>query len=196
MKEQKLRMKDIMGCMEGERPLADTNSEPEVEFAEAVEQKKSNIITVNHLDIEEVVIPEIMDNYGRISDMIDHVIEETGVSVVPFEIAGIAPEIVRLRRHTIFNIGARYYAMSKEPRDKVIEEYTQRIITTLSSGIPFTENISVAMTYNGKVYMTLALSQVEWTIIMSKFRYYKQQLYISGAGDLILEIFAERVKTM
>lgn len=187
---QELRVKELMGLGK-----IDTQKQPseDEEFAlDTEEVKAESTIPVVFTDVEEVVIPEIKDVYGRISDIIDGISEQLGIAVVPFEMIGVTPELVRLQRHDIFTLGDKKFAMRKEPRPGVVEQWKTKIIKMLSSGLPFSESLITTVQFDGKVCHTLALSEVEWTILMSMFRRYKQQLRLcNGNSDLILEIFAE-----
>lgn len=82
--------------------------------------------------------------------------------------------------------------MSYRVRDNVVQQFCERVIKALSSGVPFSEVINSTVYYNGEEFPTLTLSEDEWTIILAKFRNYNQKLYISE-GNLIMEILGERV---
>lgn len=198
MREQKLRIKDII--QGGTQNIADIVSagEPiqaEDDFVEETYGGSgvTTSIPVSYLDVDEIILPEIKDVHGRISDIVDAIEVSTGVAVVPFEMANIAPEITKLQRHEIFQLGDRRFAMSKEIREGVVTQYTNKIVRTLTSGVPFVENLATTVTYNGKVYNTLALSKIEWTTLLSKFRKYKHSLRAQDNSSIILEILAEHV---
>ena len=140
-----------------------------------------------------MVIPEIKDVHGRLSDMIADIEDKVGIAVIPFEMVGIANEVVRLQRYEIFTISGKKYAMSKVPRERVMSQFLDRIVKTLSNGLPFNESLVTSVDFEGKVYKTLTLSQVEWNTILSKLRSYKQRLYICNHSDVIMEVLAERV---
>lgn len=195
--EQTIRIKDFMGeHTKAATAFSVEETKNEEDFAEDVVKgnEEDSDVQVMYVDVDEVIIPQITDTHGRISDIVESIELDTGITAVPFEMANISPEIVRLQRHDIFKLGNVFYAMSKNPREKVIKQYVQRIIKTLSTGLPFTENLMVSVAYNDKVYRTLALSQVEWSIVLSKFRVYKQKLRIRNGDTLIMEIMPERVR--
>lgn len=81
----------------------------------------------------------------------------------------------------------------KVPRERVMSQFLDRIVKTLSNGLPFNESLVTSVDFEGKVYKTLTLSQVEWNTILSKLRSYKQRLYICNHSDVIMEVLAERV---
>lgn len=174
-------------------------SEPDMTFDDNTNdvipvEVASSTIQVDFVDVDALIINDIRDLRGRISDLIDVIEEKTGNSVIPFEVANIAPEIVKLQRHDIFHIDDKCYAMDRVPRNDVVESYTERIIKTISSGLPFIESLQTKMEYGGVLYNTYALSQAEWTIILSKFRRYRQELKIQNGSNIVMSIYAERVK--
>lgn len=198
--EQRLKITDLFG---EDGTIKTTSSKPksfeETDFAvsedsssDSAQQSVDVIVPVTFTDTEEVIIPEIKDLYGRISDIVDGISEQLGLAVIPFDMANITPELVRLQRHDIFVLGDTKYAMIKEPRMAVVDKWVTKITKMLSSGLPFVESLLTTVTYNERIFHTLLLSKAEWSLIMSKFRRYKQRLYTHG-GDLILEIYAERV---
>lgn len=150
-------------------------------------------ITVNHVDVDSIELPEINDTYGRLSDVIEAVEKVTGFSVIPLTMAKIAPEVVSLQRHEIFTFNGVRFAMSNKPRKDTIEAYQEKIVQNLSTGLGFQENLYVPITYYGASYKTLSLSRVEWTLLLSKFRSYKQKIHTTDDSSLILEISTERV---
>lgn len=194
MEQKSISMKDILAkggiSQTVEVPVTPSDNDFLDEVPIDVEQSTDEI-EVSIIDVDEVVIPEIKDVKGRLSDIIESIEQSTGLSVVPLNMAGIAPEVIKLQRHEIFELGDARYAMSKQVRENVVNEYVDRIRKSLTSGLPFVENLSKGVTYFGEDYRTIALSRVEWTIIISKFRRYKSAIRIKDGIDLVLEIYPE-----
>ena len=194
MEQKSISMKDILAkggiSQTVEVPVTPSDNDFLYEVPIDVEQSTDEI-EVSIIDVDEVVIPEIKDVKGRLSDIIESIEQSTGLSVVPLNMAGIAPEVIKLQRHEIFELGDARYAMSKQVRENVVNEYVDRIRKSLTSGLPFVENLSKGVTYFGEDYRTIALSRVEWTIIISKFRRYKSAIRIKDGIDLVLEIYPE-----
>lgn len=194
MEQKSISMKDILAkggiSQTVEVPVTPSDNDFLDEVPIDVEQSTDEI-EVSIIDVDEVVIPEIKDVKGRLSDIIESIEQSTGLSVVPLNMAGIAPEVIKLQRHEIFELGDVRYAMSKQVRENVVNEYVDRIRKSLTSGLPFVENLSKGVTYFGEDYRTIALSRVEWTIIISKFRRYKSAIRIKDGIDLVLEIYPE-----
>ena len=183
-----IRIKDLMAIGDMENELQCENDDTGVKddgFAESTVEKENGIdIPIEYMSTEEIIIPEIKDVHGRLSDMIADIEDKVGIAVIPFEMVGIANEVVRLQRYEIFTISGKKYVMS---------QFLDRIVKTLSNGLPFNESLVTSVDFEGKVYKTLTLSQVEWNTILSKLRSYKQRLYICNHSDVIMEVLAERV---
>lgn len=185
--ETKVTMKNFLG---GQPTLADSLAEAPVD---STEEEVGTSIAVEYVDEEAIDLPEIRDTYGRLSDAIEALERITGLSVVPLEMAHIAPEVISLQRHEIFSFGGKRYAMSKKPREITLKTMQDEIVTSLTTGLPYECVLNTTVQYDGQYYSTLSLSRVEWTLLMSRFRHYKQNLSFKNNGTLVLEMFAERV---
>lgn len=195
-KEQVIHMKDFMQSSSFAVPkesLVPTAVEDDfVEDTLSVTNvNMSDEIPVTFMDVPPVVITEIKDVQGRLSDIVESIEAETGLSVVPLEMAKIASEVSRLQRHEIFECGNHRFAMSSKIRQSVVDRYIDRITRTLSSGLPFIENLTKIVTYKGEDFKTYTLSRQEWTYIMSAFREYRQSLVRTNGSDIVLEISTE-----
>lgn len=144
------------------------------------------------VDVEPVVVPVITDIHGRLSDRVEALEHETGLSVIPLEMANIAPEVESLKRHEIFDFMQERFAFSPNIRNDVIAGWKEKITAHIASGLNFEENLVTSVTYDGKTYKTLSLSRVEWTMLLSMFRNFKQGLVVRNQ-NLILCIAAEHV---
>lgn len=141
---------------------------------------------------DAIDVEVINDEYGRISDVFEAFEEDTGMSVIPFKMGKIAPEVVSLARHKIYEFDGEHFAMSYKVRDKAVDQMVERVVRSLSSGMPFKEDLVTTINYKGKNYRTLTLSEDEWLLVLSKFRHYKENLYITNDNQLMLEISTER----
>jgi len=151
-------------------------------------------VDISDITTEAIELPVINDEHGRLSDLLEALEKKTGLSVIPLEMGHIAPEVRSLSRHTIFENNGVRYAMSHHIRYDVINSLQDRIIKTLSSGLPFEELLNIKVTYNGKEYDTLSLSEDEWKLMMAKFRKYKEKLTRTTDGQYCLSILAERAQ--
>lgn len=175
-----------------------------VDDFEAEDDRAEDSVEVGGVSVEEVPvdfsgtnvmaidIPMINDEHGRISDVIEALEEATGLSVIPLKMGNVSEEVCSLARHKIYDFEGKRFAMSYKLRRNVVDGFVERIMKALSSGIPFIEDLNTSVIYDGQEYETLALSEVEWTELMAKFRNYKERLFISG-GKFTMEIQAERV---
>lgn len=165
------------------------------EFADSsVGAGSETVLPVRYVDTECIDIPEIVDVHGRLSDAVEALEEATGLSVIPLEMAKIAPEVTELARHEIFELNHVRYAMSHKIREHVITEFIDKIVQSLSTGLPYTEDITAAVEYKGIMYNTFKLSKDEWNLLLSKFRNYRQALVTDNVSQIVLNIFAERVQ--
>lgn len=195
IKEEKVKA----GVIETE----DFGSNEVLDDVEPVEEIKSvskmqviNVDTDNS-GVDAIEIESINDHFGRISDLLEGLEEVTGLSVIPLEMGHVAPEVVSLSRHKLITFGKKNpmrYAMSHHIRTDVVNQWIERIKKNLSEGVPFCERLNITVTYNGVEYKTLALSEDEWTYIMSCFRNYKEQLVKTTDDKVILAVLAERAK--
>lgn len=150
-------------------------------------------IIPNPVEVEAVVIPNIHDTTGRLSDIITNYMVSTGEAVIPLAITPIASSVRDLRNYEIYELGGVRYAMRPEPRIEVVAAYKEDIINTLTSGVAYKKSLITDLKYNNQITQTLALSRAEWDLLLSMFRLYQCTLSLTAASDVILEILPERV---
>ena len=144
-------------------------------------------------DVAPIEIKEIVDVHGRLSDIIDALSEEVGLSVIPLRMANIAPEVSKLQRHEIFTFAGERYAFSQVIRQNVCDRYIEQIVKNISEGVPYQLDLITTITWKDNDYKTLLLSRAEWTYIMSKCRDFKQKLITDQKSQITLKVFAERI---
>lgn len=144
-------------------------------------------------DVEAVSISEIADTYGRLSDIVENVEQELGVSVVPLRMVNISTDVKALQRHEIFEFGGERYAFSKNVRKNVCERIVENIVANITNGIPYTLDLVTGITRGDETYKSLLLSRAEWTYIMSRCRVLRQELKTDGAQCMTLTVYAERI---
>lgn len=159
---------------------------------QTVDEDVAKEIEVNFSSVEPIELFSITDTYGRLSDSVEYVEKLLGVSVVPLEMCCISPEVVELKRHKIYEFEGHRLAMSSKIREDVVEKYKDKIYKTLSMGTVYEEVLNTKVTYNGEDYDSLALSEAEWTYVLSLYRLYKSRLYVTSSGKMTMEIQAER----
>lgn len=149
-------------------------------------------LSVNYVSTDTIHLSAIQDTYGRLSDIVEGFEKSLGVSVVSFEMAHIAPEVKTLQRHDIFLFNGKQFAMSRKPREDTILSYKEKITKCLETGLAFREDLACTVTYNNQKWVSLKLSNTEWTLLLSMFRQYKQSLAVVDDNKLIMSVFAER----
>lgn len=198
MVKNKVNIHDILKSQQDEVILSaeDFSDEDEVETVDVpapVTNAETEVdVDLIGIDVVPIELASINDEYGRISDLVEALENETGLSVIPFNMGHISPEVMTLARHKIYEFAGDRYAMSHRKRMTVLEAFQERIIKTLSSGLPFREELNNVVEYNGVEYKTFSLSEEEWKYLMAKFRIYKERLFVTGDNKLVIEILAER----
>ena len=197
---QSIKMKELL---HGVKPIQTLETEKIESVADmpvnSMKEEKNVVVpsdvklSIDYVDVDAIDLPEINDTFGRLSDIIEAIEGVTGFSVIPLDMANIAPEVVSLQRHDIFIFGGKRYAMSHKLRENVIAAYKEKIMQNLGTGLAFTEDLVVPIKYDGHTYKTLALSKNEWSYLLSIFRHYKQSITVHNDSELLLSVFAERV---
>ena len=85
MKNQTIHMKDLLASGGASVKSVWNQEDKEEEFVEDVAENdiESDVIPVSYVDVEKVLIPEIKDVEGRLSDIVESIETITGQSVVP-----------------------------------------------------------------------------------------------------------------
>lgn len=174
-----------------EEPTMAEDAEQELELQEPAQD---SCISVDFTEIEPISIKSIVDVHGRLSDILESVEDDLGISVIPLKMVDIAPEVEQLQRHEIFTLGGVRYAFSHRVRKNVCDHYLEQIVTCLSEGVPFTLELATTIIWQDKQYNTFLLSRDEWTYIMSKCREFKQKLTTDNKSQITLHVYAEKVQ--
>lgn len=198
------RMKRFMNRVQGFKGfLQDVQVEKSVEPIDVTEVKIKSIINsgtgedqteqvaVQFDNVDQIIVENITDSKGRLSDSLDAISQITGFRTLPLSVTKIPPEIAALKRHQIYELCGVKYAMSLQVREEKINQYCTAIVENLQAGVPFKTSLFKSFEYCGTMYNSLDLTEGEWTILLSKFRAYKQRLYILNDRDLILEVYPE-----
>lgn len=137
---------------------------------------------------EEVIIGDVHDVHGKLSERVQEIMDNTGYAVIPFEAAGILTQVVDLKNHEIWVLDGQRYIMSKQLRMNIIESFKQSIITTLESGMPYSKLLTVDILIGTQSYMTFMLSKYEWSFICGLFRRYNSRVIHNAEGQLMLMV--------
>ena len=137
---------------------------------------------------EEIIIENIHDTHGVLSDKVDEVMISAGCAVIPFDAAGVLPQVVDFQRHEIITLNGTKYIMAREIRTDVIEEFKEKITETLSMGLPYKRGLNIDVLVGTVSYETFALSKVEWSYLCSLFRRYSAKVIYSNQEQLVLVV--------
>lgn len=145
-------------------------------------------IAVDFNTDEEVIIGDVHDVHGKLSERVQKIMDSTGYAVIPFEAAGILAQVVDLKNHEIWLLDGQRYIMSKELRRDIVDKFKQSIIKTLESGMPYSKLLTIDILIGTQSYMTLMLSKCEWSYICSLFRQYSSRVIHNSEGQLTLMV--------
>lgn len=131
---------------------------------------------------QRIVIDEIKDTYGKLSERVAETMQRLQMDVVPFSAIDIMPQVTELKEHYITEIdGMKYASNTKVDTDKV-SKYRDAIYDSISSGMPYRKSLYVEK--DG--IKTLILSELEWSFLCSIFNNYNPRLVITKDHDFVL----------
>ncbi len=131
---------------------------------------------------QRIVIDEIKDTYGKLSERVAETMQRLQMDVVPFSAIDIMPQVTELKEHYITEIdGMKYASNTKVDTDKV-SKYKDAIYDSISSGMPYRKSLYVEK--DG--IKTLILSELEWSFLCSIFNNYNPRLVITKDHDFVL----------
>lgn len=145
-------------------------------------------IPVEYVPVDEVVIDEIHDKHGKLSEKVQAIMDEVNCSVIPFEAAGILPQVVDFQKHDLVVLNNTRYIMSRDIRSDVVAEFKQKIIDTLESGLPYTKCLTIDIFVGTQSYASLMLSRAEWSYLCSMFKNYNALIIQNAEGQLTLKV--------
>lgn len=167
--------------------------EPKETIKTMLDNPGTTKIVVDMIEIPEVMVASVHDSQGRLSDIVEAISKLVGYGAIPLDATDIPREVESLQRHTLFSIGSTIYAMDNEINQDKVDGYAKVITQHLEQGVEYTEVLNREFEYRGKKYETVNLTKQEWTILFSKFRLFKKDLYVDAEGKVILNIKPERL---
>lgn len=180
-----IRIKDLMAIGDMENELQCENDDTGVKddgFAEGTVEKENGIdIPIEYMSTEEIIIPEIKDVHGRLSDMIADIEDKVGIAVIPFEMVGIANEVVRLQRYEIFTISGKKYAMSSDTPVNVMDMSFDEVLKYADT-VPDIPSARVRLNYTKMLYDVLGY-ELTPDIVLASVSEPQAELVISTAGS-------------
>lgn len=145
-------------------------------------------LPIEYNTTEEIVIENIHDTHGVLSDRVDKVMTTASCSVIPFDAAGVLQQVVDFQRHEIMTLNGIRYIMAKDIRTDVVEEFKNKITETLSAGLPYRKCLNTDILVGTISHKTLALSKSEWSYLCSLFRRYNAKVIYSNQEQLVLVV--------
>lgn len=132
----------------------------------------------------------VQDN-GTISTRLEQLEKSTGLSVIPFKLAGLHSKINSIMGYDIFQIDGEYYASSNTHISSMntVGSYEKKWIEILKSGNSVNESLLVKKDIGGEFgeIETVALNIKEIKHLMGRFRNYNPRPY-STPEDVVFTI--------
>lgn len=137
---------------------------------------------------QKVVIDDIKDAKGYLSDRVNEMMGKYNVCALPFSVAGILDQVSELKEHMIYELDGVKYAMGTQARREVVKAYRDNIVEQLSSGLPYKKSLFVTIGTGETAFRTLNLTFGEWSFLCSIFREYNPKTVLTAEHDFVLSI--------
>ena len=124
------------------------------------------------MQVDEIDFSEIRDSKGLIKNKVLEMESTLGLSVLPFDILGLHPNVVEIKDYDIISIGNKKYVSSSEGiRSKqVVDFYINKWCDIISCGGKVDESLFVSKDCNGSKIRTLALTKFEMDYVLNVLR--------------------------
>lgn len=159
--------------MRKERESNITQNIPKVE-EEKINKQPSTYKVYNpiKMEVDEIDFSEIRDSKGLIKNKVLEMESTLGLSVLPFDILGLHPNVVEIKDYDIISIGNKKYVSSSEGiRSKqVVDFYINKWCDIISCGGRVDESLIVSKDCNGSKIKTLALTKFEMDYVLNVLR--------------------------
>lgn len=150
---------------------------------------KRNIVNEHPLEFD------IRDKYGKISDKIDRLEDEYGLSSLPLEFCNILPQVTELQRHKIIDVMGTKLTIGTERkvRERELSDYVNQIKDTIEGGDIFDDSLLEERNLGGKSYMLLKFNSYELDTLNSVFLNIYFTTYITPSGDYRINVGGQYV---
>lgn len=99
MKSSKVSIHDILKQNKNQEVPDFPSNEEDVEVLDSSKEDTVIPVDIDSVDVDAIEIMSVNDEHGRISDIIESLENETGLSVIPLRMANVLPEVCSLSRH-------------------------------------------------------------------------------------------------
>lgn len=155
-----------------------------------IEKANSHIFDGPAVNVEKINIGEIKDTTGMVSTRIEEVEDRTGISVLPFAVTNVMPQVTELKRHKKICIDGQYYSsgVTRVVNPNMIEQIKSEAIVAITSATPYAKSLWTEKTINGRTFKTLLLNNYEVRMIRDMFADFNARVVDGDNGDIILKI--------
>lgn len=143
------------------------------------------IMQYKSLSVEAIVIPDVVDKHGKLSNMIAQYEDAYDLSVVPLSITTILPQVTKLQRHDIVEFNGERYAVST---DRIVNaerflQYEKKIVEQLSEGCAFIDSLWETRDIQGYSVQTVKFNTHELETLCGRFRNYSPRVIMTSQGE-------------
>lgn len=141
-------------------------------------------------EVEPLHIRAIRDTEGYIASKIDKIEDRTGVSVIPFDLLGLLPQVVYIKDHDIIKVRGKSYVTGtkRKVNETLLYAYADRIESSILSGVEFDDSLMVTCDFEGSRIETLKFNTKELSYLVSKFSEMNPSVYVTTSGEYRLNI--------
>ena len=170
-------------------------SEFDIASVQARKLKPKNLSNVkefelNVFNVKPVKISRIVDTEGHISASIRDIEDASGISVLPFPIAQLLPQVEELSGHKILKIrGERYVSGTTRIVNKGrFDSFVNSIKEEIMKGRIFDESLLEEVVYAGQSFVTMKFNHYELSMLNSMFINIQFLVYEDSLGDIRINV--------
>lgn len=145
---------------------------------------------LNVFNVKPVTISRIIDTEGQISAAVRDIEDASGISVLPFPIAQLLPQVEELSGHKIMMIrGEKYVSGTTRIVSKGrFDTYVTQIKEEIMKGRIYDESLLEEVTYAGQSFITMKFNHYELSMLNSMFINIQFLVYEDSLGDIRINV--------
>lgn len=167
----------------------------DIASVQARKLKPKNISNVKEFDlnvfnVSPVTISRIVDTEGHISAAVRDIEDASGISVLPFPIAQLLPQVEELSGHKIMLIrGEKYVSGTTRIVNKGrFDTFVNKIKEEIMKGRIFDESLLEEVVYAGQSFVTMKFNHYELSMLNSMFINIQFLVYEDSLGDIRINV--------
>lgn len=141
-------------------------------------------------EVEPLRIEAIRDTEGYISAKVNRIEDKTGVSVIPFDLLGLLPQVVYIQGHEIIEVKGKKYVSgcTRKVNESLLYSYANKIENNILSGVEFDDSLMINCDFEGNRIETLKFNMKELSYLLAKFREMKPSVYTTRSGEYRINV--------